>query len=67
MLHLVQGTGPNDPETSFSLSTGEEAEAFSIAGYTDAQMQSLGQVYFNWDGWTAVEQPNGWSYENISS
>ena len=66
VLHLVQGTGPNDPETSFSLSTGEEAEAFSIAGYTDAQMQSLGQVYFNWDGWTAVEQPNGWSYENIT-
>ncbi len=63
-VHLVQGTGPNDPRTSFRRT--EDDAAFSMAGYTDAQMQSLGQMYFNWDDWNTSIQPNGFSLENVS-
>jgi hypothetical protein len=63
-VHLVQGTGPNDPTTSFGYTLDDAA--FSMAGYTDAQMQSLGQIYFNWDEWSTVVQPRGWSYEHVA-
>lgn len=63
-LHLVQGTGPNDPRTSFSQTL--DGAAFSMASYTDAQMQSLGQIYFNWDEWSTYIQQVGWSYENVA-
>ncbi|HYN43948.1 MAG TPA: CARDB domain-containing protein [Thermoanaerobaculia bacterium] len=65
-LHLVQGNGPNDPSTSFSQRGNQNDAAFSMAGFTDEQMQSLGQVYFNWDDWASVILPNGWSYDNVT-
>jgi hypothetical protein len=68
VAHIVVGSGPNDPSTSFRSSSinDEEDAAFSYVGYNDAQMQSLGQLYFNWDDFTNVVVPNGWSTGNIA-
>jgi hypothetical protein len=65
-LHLVQGNGPNDPSTSFSQGGNQNDAAFSMAGFTDEQMQSLGQVYFNWNDFVSAIQPRGWSYDNVT-
>ncbi len=64
-LHIVQGTGANDPTTSFSQRVDENDAAFSYRAFTDEQMHRLGQIYFNWDEWRTVIQPLGWTYANV--
>ena len=59
IAHLVQGLGPTDPTTSFRTTTAEDDAAFSMVDFNDAQMQALGQLYFNWDGYQAVNVPLG--------
>ena len=48
IVHVVTGAGVNDPTTSFRYKTAEESAGFSLAGYNDEQMHSLGQLYFNY-------------------
>ncbi len=62
VIHLVEGTGETDPRTSFRHTNDDES--FTLAGLTDAQMQALGQLYFNWNEWNSFVQPNGWSYDH---
>ena len=62
---LVQGTGEHDPRTSFRSKKQEDEASFSMVGFNDEQMQSLGQLYFNWDEYQTDVAPNGWSYGHI--
>jgi hypothetical protein len=63
-VHIVVGTGRNDPSTSFCGIDAENSPDFSMVGYTDAQMQSLGQIYINWDNYQSF-LPNGGSLGNM--
>ena len=65
-IHFVQGTGKSDPRTSFVQTGDQQDAAFSIIGLTDAQMEALGQIYFNWDQWNDSIQVRGWSFENVA-